>query len=328
MKYDGWVPGERDTVYGIEELRKAAAAANVKLLSANLKPTWGENPFQAHLQVRAGELDVCAVALHGNSVDFGPGFFKADPIEIARKELDELQALHCDVTVLLAHMEQAELDKLMSTVPGYDVAVIGHQGFQSPPQTVAIDRPLFGAGAKGRQVGKITFATSITAAQVTAAAEPGKPPKPFLDEGEGDRLHAEEQRLQSQIEDLKKRRQAAQGPALQSAERSLDAFAHRLKDVRAQLPRAEHKTDPRVFRFEWVNLGTEVAADPQLAAEVEAFTRAHPDPAPVPGVVHPPGSSAEPLSGEPLLGGGTAPDAGPGLHLNLSPLQRHPHPVP
>jgi 2',3'-cyclic-nucleotide 2'-phosphodiesterase (5'-nucleotidase family) len=313
LAYDGFVPGERDLALGLERLRTASREQKLKLLSANLTPVAGDNPFVGHVEVKAGELMVCAVAVQGSAEppkgglgpmapfsDYGPEVQRTDPAEAAKRELAALQGRPCDVKILLAHMDRAELDKLLVAVPGFDAAIVGHQGQQFPPQR-SNEVAVFGDGARGRQVGEI---------HLGIADQPST--SPFVDKGEGERLKENEAQIQKQIDDLKKRIKTVPEAAKAQAEKSLDSLEGRLKDVRSKLPAAEHKRDPRVYAFEWINLGTDIADEPALKTEVDDFEKVHPEPPP-------PALPPRPMPFRPAGDGGAVPPPG---RLNVPPPGR------
>ena len=265
MGYDGLVPGERDLAFGLDRLRKASKDLKLPLLSANLVPVTGDNPFVGHVEVKAGELDICAVGVNGVG-DYGPEVTRTDPSAAALRELATFTRSPCDLRIVLAHMDRAELDKLLKEAPGFDAAIVGHQGQQFQPQRSG-EITIFGDGAKGRAVGEIHLGIAD-----------GSTSGPLYDRGEADRLHDSEKQLQKQIDDLKKRIDTTPEAARANSQRSLEMLQSRLKDTRSKLPEAEHKRDPRVYSFEWVNLGTDVADVPALKAEVDAFDKDHPEP--------------------------------------------------
>jgi 2',3'-cyclic-nucleotide 2'-phosphodiesterase (5'-nucleotidase family) len=264
-----FVPGERDLALGFARLAKAAAELKLPLVSANLRPVTGDNPFVSHVEVSAGELRVCAVGMNGEE-NYGPEVVRdPDTAKIARAELQSLADQHCDLKILLAHMDRAELDKLLFDAPGFDAAVFGHQGQQYLPQHGEI--VVFGDGQRGRQVGVIQF----------GLAE-GSVPGHLADKGEAEKLRVNEKQMQKEVSELEKRIGSATEPVKTASEKQLASIRTRLAEVQSKIPAAEHKRDPRVYAVDWVNLGTDVADDEKLKTEVDAFQKEHPEPAPAP----------------------------------------------
>jgi hypothetical protein len=81
-----------------------------------------------------------------------------DPVATARTVVPELRAA-CDVTVVLAHMDETEARRLLEAVPGIDLVVLGHDPSGKPlgPETVAGAR-VVRATAQGQYIGELSIA--------------------------------------------------------------------------------------------------------------------------------------------------------------------------
>jgi len=280
LGYAGYVVGERDLSLGLEPLRQLATASKVPLLSANLTDEGGQPLFTGHAVVQAGSFRVCAVAITGK-IDAVRGVLQTDPVAAAQTHLDALGQSHCDVKLLLAHMPLSELEPVLKTVPGFDLALSAHQGYQMGAKTLGTTPVLF-PGERGRQVLRVKLESSGGQA-------------PFVDQANLERLHEDVAGLDRQIEETKKRKKAATKDQFPAFDRTLDTFDKRRQDLTKRIDEQGKVNASRVFKGELVNLGTDVADDPSTLAAVDQYLAVFPEPHPVPPVPpHPPASAPPP----------------------------------
>jgi len=248
-------------------LQELAAASKVPLLSANLTDEGGKALFPGRVVVKAGKLVVCAVAV--SKVAGVTGVVQTDPTQAAQNELAGFGQTACDVKLLLAHLPMAELEPLLAAVPGFDLAVDAHQGYQMGAKVIGTTPVVF-PGERGRQVLRLVLKSSggLT---------------PFADEGTVTRLRDEVAGLDKQIAETLKRKAAATPDAAKAFDRTLDTFQKRREDLQKQVAEQKRGPEPRVFQAELVNLGTDVADDPVTLAAVDRHLASFPEAHPVPG---------------------------------------------
>jgi 2',3'-cyclic-nucleotide 2'-phosphodiesterase (5'-nucleotidase family) len=148
MQYDAIAVGEKDLTFGLEKLVTDWEAYDLNLLSANI--FWKDTEekrrpgrrkprrvFPAYRIVERGSVKIGFIALLDPQTKVKPRnpeegkrvealtYTIEDPVPIVRKLLPEVRK-KCDVLVLLAHMEQRELEKALPEMGEVDVAIIGH----------------------------------------------------------------------------------------------------------------------------------------------------------------------------------------------------------
>jgi 2',3'-cyclic-nucleotide 2'-phosphodiesterase (5'-nucleotidase family) len=116
----------------------AFGAQGMPWLSANI--VWrktGELVFKPDMVKTAGDLRVGIFGFMDEN-SLGVTYFDEttplkvlDPVETARKEVEKLRK-DCDVVIALAYMDFDRVQKLVSTVPGIDVAVVSHTRDHNP----------------------------------------------------------------------------------------------------------------------------------------------------------------------------------------------------
>jgi 5'-nucleotidase len=136
--YDAMTPGNHDFNYGTDTLTKRSIEMKFPLLSANItKKSDGSDYLQKHTVIeRNGKkfgifgLSTPETAYKTNPKNVEDVIF-GDPVDAAKKEVEELQALGVDVIIALAHLGVDEgseyTSKLVAeTVDGIDLIVDGH----------------------------------------------------------------------------------------------------------------------------------------------------------------------------------------------------------
>ncbi len=303
LGYTGYLVGERDLALGLSFLQTTAAASKVPLLSANLTDESGKPLFEGHVVTHAGQLVVCAVAISGK-VEGVQGVQQADPAQAARSELAALDQTHCDVRLLLAHLALTELEPILMSVPGFDLAIAAHQGYQMPPKAIGNTFVLF-PGERGRQV-----------LRVKLESEGGQ--APFVDQGNMAKLREDLAGLDRQVDETLKRKRAASKDMAKAFDQTLDSFEKRRDDLKQKIGEQKGAHAPRVFQSELVNLGTDVVDEPAILAAVDQHLSVYPEP-------HPAGSPPQPPPG---LAPGSMPHP-PGPHPGMPPRGsfQGPHPI-
>jgi 2',3'-cyclic-nucleotide 2'-phosphodiesterase (5'-nucleotidase family) len=279
LGYAGYVVGERDLALGLPFLQEAATAAKVSLLAANLTDESGKPLFAGHVVTSSGNLTVCAVAITGK-VDGVQGVVQTDPVQAAQSELASFGKTTCDVRLLMAHLPLNEIEPLLLAVPGFDLVVSAHQGFQMGAKPIGSSFVLF-PGERGRQVLRLKLESAGGQA-------------PFADEGNLALLREDLTGLDRQIDETKKRKHAAAKAMAKAFDQTLDSFEKRRKDLLKKIAEQKGNRASRVFKAELVGLGTDVADDADTLAAVDQHLASYPEPHPVAGLT-PPALAPRPL---------------------------------
>ncbi|MBI4719962.1 MAG: hypothetical protein HY770_01755 [Chitinivibrionia bacterium] len=179
LGYDAIAVGETDLSFGLEKLVEDWKAYDLNLLCANLFPlesgggrrVYREHPlpvFPAYRIVSRGGVKIGFVALLSPRTKVQPRdpgeenrvealtYVIEDPVPIAKKLLPKVRT-KCDVLVLLAHMDRAELERILPDLDGVDLAVLGHSPvseFTKEPYQMGTV-PVYKATYQGQYVGSL-----------------------------------------------------------------------------------------------------------------------------------------------------------------------------
>ncbi len=190
LKYDAIAVGEMELNYGLEKLLEDASDYSLNLTCANLIAKDGKKAVKAgnkkarNIQKKLKTVFPPFLVVERNGVKFGfvallspqtkikttrpdvPGnetgeveavtYVITDPLESAREVVPEARG-SCDVLVLLAHMDQFDLEALLPNLDGIDLAVLGHNG-----RNAAVLEPIMMGGvpvyrstAQGQNIGNL-----------------------------------------------------------------------------------------------------------------------------------------------------------------------------
>jgi 2',3'-cyclic-nucleotide 2'-phosphodiesterase (5'-nucleotidase family) len=260
VQTEGLVVGERDVTAGLPFLIAAAAEAKVPLMSANLRDANGKAPFTGHRIVSAGALKIGLVAL-SQPTGYPEGIHGEDPAQAARDELQRLAPEQCDLKILLAHLARTDLDRVLKEAPGFDLAAVAHEGWQGPPQSSS-GIPVVYVGQRGRSISRLDLETAGGA-------------EPLVDLGAIERNRQEAETLDRRIQDTKKQMAAYKGATVDSFKKTLETLERRRRDLSAGL-RKDNAYHHRVFQADAVNLGPDVADDPEVQKDVKAYLAKYP----------------------------------------------------
>jgi hypothetical protein len=181
LGYDAIAVGEKDLSFGLVKLVDDRKAYDLNLLCANLfwKNDSGKNRayrsrrmprrvFPAYRVVSRGGVKIGFLALLSprtkvqspNSEETkrmeALTYAIEDPLPIARSLLPTVRS-KCDVLVLLAHMDRAELEKILPDLKGVDIAILGHSAkteFTKEPYQMGTV-PVYEAAYQGQNIGSL-----------------------------------------------------------------------------------------------------------------------------------------------------------------------------
>lgn len=184
LGYDAVGVGEMDLNFGLEKLVTDAREYGLNITCANIvakgETSLPSGPDPA-LQERLGTVFAPYLVVERNGVRFGfvgllspetkshklgsGGEVEAityaikDPWEMARTVVPEARNA-CDFLVLLAHMDQFDLEKGLPDFPEVDLVIRGHnaQNWQSIEPVMVGVVPVYVATAQGQNIGNLTMA--------------------------------------------------------------------------------------------------------------------------------------------------------------------------
>jgi hypothetical protein len=134
MRYDGVVIGEADLGFGIDFIHDRAQALKLPIVVSNLWDAAADTlifPATREVKMPSG-LRVGIIGVIGNRLVLPPQVKPEsvridDPVE-AVSPLVAAMRDSVDVVVVLAHMQQGEMERVANMVDGIDVIVYGHEG--------------------------------------------------------------------------------------------------------------------------------------------------------------------------------------------------------
>jgi 2',3'-cyclic-nucleotide 2'-phosphodiesterase (5'-nucleotidase family) len=184
LRYDAIAVGEMDLNYGLEKLVQDAERFDLNLTCANVISKGLMAPSatpSADLQEDLGIVFPPYLVVERNGVRFGfvallapetksrnvgaegevesMTYIIKDPWEMAEIVLPEARE-NCDFLILLAHMDQFDLEMRLPDFPEVDLVVRGHnaQNWQSIEPIMVGTVPVYLATAQGQNIGNLRFA--------------------------------------------------------------------------------------------------------------------------------------------------------------------------
>jgi len=125
--YDVMAPGNHDLDIGLSRFGHYAGTAGTPMIAANIS---GASPFiKPYAVVSRGGVSVGFVGWTTTEAQpMMDTFSISEDTECVRRAVDSLRREHDpDLTVLLAHTGPDECRRIMSDVPGFDLAICGHE---------------------------------------------------------------------------------------------------------------------------------------------------------------------------------------------------------
>lgn len=244
--------GFRDLVAGPQFLSSEAKKAGVQLLSTNLELD-GKPAFTRSAVIAQGGVKVAFLVASGaGPVPGSPGLEAAPALPALKAELAKLPAR--DVTVLIGTAGYSDAMALAEALSGAVDLVIQSGEFRgaAPPQRVK-DLFLLASGQRGQ---------SLATLELTLGRGFG----PFSDLNEGARDQELLEHLDRQLTSIDERLKLA-GDA--DAKQQLKALRQDMKVRRdEQARRVKRTVGARTLKLEWLLLGTDLADDPAIKAQV------------------------------------------------------------
>ncbi len=170
MKYDAINLGERDFLHGVDFLLNLKKKHNLPLISANVYYPDSIKLFTEPFIIKKfkskkhGDMDVGSLTVGVFGVMMkrttliykkeDPRLITTNPYKAAAKIVEELKD-KCDVIVALAHMNSAQINKLLDRVKGLDVVVGGHDYMRRANSANPDNVMVVQAGTKGQYIGDI-----------------------------------------------------------------------------------------------------------------------------------------------------------------------------
>lgn len=146
--------GEIELAFGVEWLKKSAAAAGVPYLCANLVDGSGRPVFPGRKILEVGGNRVGVFAILALDRDIPEGLALTDPLEAARAEVQALREEGAELVVGLAHGDGREVNRI-ALEAGADVIVPAHR--RGTAEVNYLRSWLVSAGNEGRFLQVVRF---------------------------------------------------------------------------------------------------------------------------------------------------------------------------
>jgi len=183
LDYDAVTPGEREMMDGLEPLREICAAhPELKMVSANVMDKSGNLIWPEYTIVERGGRKIGVTGITGNAfykfnvmrkAQVSDDFTFQDPATALRRVVGELQG-RVDLVVALLHQPEDEAKKLLTAVPGVDVAVLGHNSKYVFDAEHAGGALVLSPGTRGQYLSVLSLSFGPDGKILSSAAE-GKP---------------------------------------------------------------------------------------------------------------------------------------------------------
>ena len=248
--------GQRDLSAGLPFLQGLAKTSKLKMLSANLE-RGGKRVFDASVVIDAGGVKVGLIGLTAvGPVAPDKDVMSTGTVEAARAALKALGPR--DLTIVLAATTYADGMQLSTELKNEVDFVIQSGEFRGTQPAQRVDDTsalLFASAQKGQALAKV---------QVNFGNGKG----PFFDLGLSERDRKQAQFVSEQIKTLEERVAAAKDKsAAGELQKTLVEFRKHHKELTAALAKNTAPT-ARTVQLDWVLLGSDVADDPKIKAEV------------------------------------------------------------
>ena len=275
--------GSHELAVGAGDLRKAARANGLKLLSANIVDDATSKPaFTATLVRTAGGLKIGMFGLVSESPpSYGPLFVSKglrviSLLTAARRAVAALRGQGCDIVIALSQLKRHEVDDLGEKVKGLDL-VLGSDAMELTQNLQRVGSCLFGdAYMKGKYLGELLLL-------------PGSKPGAWTVANMRQTMDSERSSLAQQVQSMQAELDSAALPdsPLNLTEESRKIMQSRLARSRASLQRltmeldsaAPDTTGAGVIALAMHPLGKDVADQAKVLAFVNAHKRKFPTPA-------------------------------------------------
>jgi 2',3'-cyclic-nucleotide 2'-phosphodiesterase (5'-nucleotidase family) len=256
LGYDAMAVGERDLRFGVQELKKRAAAAKIPLLAANLVDKAGKRPFEERRLLEAGGLKVGVFAVVSGESFGRSGLTVLPPLEQANLQAKALREAGAELVVALLHLPYDASVEVARALVGVDYAVQAHDGRVNAPRLVG-KTLLTAAGERGRQLG-------------SAAIELGSEGGPLFDRAEAKSARQQLGYLDQTIARTRTTLEAMpEGPGRKAQAQMLETLVKRRDDLQAQVEAGVPPGRSSVLT-DLTTLDGRVAEDPEMARRTAA----------------------------------------------------------
>jgi 2',3'-cyclic-nucleotide 2'-phosphodiesterase (5'-nucleotidase family) len=159
MRYDAVTLGQIELERGEAAAKKITGELNAKVVLSNAKPKTGQSPWAETTVITAGDQRVGLLGLVSQSFGNDPlafekaGFTVEDPFAAVERLVPALRS-QADVIVVLAHLQQEDLDRLTKTAgKGIDLVIAGHNSYVMSTQPEKAVTTLLRPGQRGEYLG-------------------------------------------------------------------------------------------------------------------------------------------------------------------------------
>jgi 2',3'-cyclic-nucleotide 2'-phosphodiesterase (5'-nucleotidase family) len=269
--------GDRDLALGIKPLRALAKKASFPFLSANIVDSGGKPVFQAATIVKAAGYKVGIVGatttlfVNRRQIQEKNGIQVVDPVEPVAKAVAKVKKSGAQLVILLSHLNQSELDRVLKGASGIHVVL----GGQDTRMQHALDQHGETLSANGFFRGKYVSVSSLYVKSRSFA---------FVDRNRGSALSRRKSILESQLRSrelsLERARKNPKGAS------RVEVFQRLIVQIKTELQTLTmdiedlKAPDPKASFIDWklAPLGKQIVDDAAVAQIVTAYRKVHPDP--------------------------------------------------
>jgi 2',3'-cyclic-nucleotide 2'-phosphodiesterase (5'-nucleotidase family) len=252
--------GNRDLVAGPEFLKRTAARAKLRLLSANLVDGSGKLLFEPSWQVSIGGARVGVLGI--SPLQEGSGIHSRPPVQAALLEARQLKG-KVDLVIALAAVPYADALQLSKEAGNtIDLILQSHEGRGAGIAQRNGSAYVVPTGERGRQLGHLELDLSGSG--------------PLFDVGERERDQQLIKILDLQIAEARKRLDAGGPGAKNSISQTMRSFQAR-RDALEKESLALSDKSGRAMKLDFVTLGTDFRDDPSLKGRVAVLEPEPPD---------------------------------------------------
>lgn len=174
MHYDAVTLGQLELDRGTDFVREFVPKFRCPVVVSNVQPTSGAAPWKETAVVQVGQRKIGLLGLVSAQFGQGPealaqaGWTFEDPLAAVSRLLPGLKQ-QCDATVVLAHLETRDLDRLVLEGRGIDLVVVGYNPHPLNTQPDSAATTVLRPGQRGEYVGlaRVTPGTKGAPAKVS-----------------------------------------------------------------------------------------------------------------------------------------------------------------
>ena len=278
MGLQGYNIGDRDLALGLTQLKALEKKAKFPILSANIVDAAGKPIFKPSIMLTAAGRKIGVVGvvttLFVNKAKWtkAQGYDVTDPIAAVRREIPLLKKQGAEVILVLAHLNETEIDDLAEAAPGANF-ILGGQTNRPQHLVQRINKSfVFTAYIKGKNMSVLDLHVNEAGSLV------------FADKDARSALERRKKQLESQVTARNRSLEAARKDEKRKSsvtylERNLVQLKTELQGITMDLEDLP-ETDANSSYVRWKQLGMTPVFEDDSATKtlIDAYRKVHPDP--------------------------------------------------